>query len=153
MSKLGNQLLAIAQQNPDVRIGDEPAAPKRGKTEAHRKLANKFGANKTVLNGQKFDSKAEAKRFGELRLLSDAGLISDLVTQPEFVLQEGFEDAQGRKHRGIKYVADFAYTDKDGNRIVEDVKGGKATQTPAFRIKFKLAIAKYPNLHFRVVGN
>lgn len=44
MSKLGNQLLAIAQQNPDVRIGDAPAAPKRGKTEAHRQLDAEAGS-------------------------------------------------------------------------------------------------------------
>ena len=105
------------------------------------------------MDGRTFDSQAEARRFRELRLLEDSNLIVDLVTQPEFILLAAFEDVQGRKHKGIKYVADFAYTDKDGNRIVEDVKGGKATQTPAFRIKFKWAIAKYPAFCFQLVTN
>jgi hypothetical protein len=38
MSRLGNQLLEIAQRNPDVRIADEPAAPRLARTDAHRQL-------------------------------------------------------------------------------------------------------------------
>lgn len=44
MSKLGNQLLAIAQQNPDVRVLNEPTAPQRGRTQAHRQLDAETGS-------------------------------------------------------------------------------------------------------------
>lgn len=44
MSKWGNQILEIAQQNPDVRIADEPTKPQRGRTEAHRQLDAEAGS-------------------------------------------------------------------------------------------------------------
>lgn len=44
MSKLGNQLLAIAQQNPDVRVLAQPAALQRGRTQAHRQLDAETGS-------------------------------------------------------------------------------------------------------------
>lgn len=44
MSKWGNQILEIAQQNPDVRVLDEPAAPQRGRTQAHRQLDAETGS-------------------------------------------------------------------------------------------------------------
>jgi hypothetical protein len=111
---------------------------------------HKYNAVKTMVDGHTFDSKAEAARYSELRLMERVGVISNLELQPSFELQPPFRDAQKRLHRAIVYVADFAY-DEDGRRIVEDVKGGTATQTPEFRIKWKLAIRQYPNHEFRKV--
>ena len=108
---------------------------------------HKYNAVKTTIDGHTFDSKAEARRYSELRLLERAGEISDLELQPSFELQPTFRDAQKRTHRAITYVADFAYTE-DGRRIVEDVKG---MATPEFRIKWKMAIRQYPNIEFRKV--
>lgn len=86
--------------------------------------------------GLKFQSKKEAHRYAMLRLRESAGGISDLKTQVRFPLVvEG--------HKICTYVADFTYTE-DGVQIVEDVKGGKATQTPVFRVKIKLFQALYP---------
>jgi hypothetical protein len=42
-----------------------------------------------------------------------------------------------------KYVADFTYYDREGNFVVEDVKGSKATITPEFRLKQKLMLHVY----------
>jgi hypothetical protein len=108
---------------------------------------HKYNAVKTTVDGHTFDSKAEAARYSELRLLERAGVISDLELQPSFLLQEPFRDEQKRAHRAINYVADFAYNE-NGRRIVEDVKG---KETREFSIKWKLAIRHYPNHEFRKV--
>ena len=112
-----------------------------------RQRTHKYNATKTVVDGHTFDSKAEAHRYSELRILERAGVISDLELQPSFELMSSFKDAQKRAHRAITYVADFAY-DEDGRRIVEDVKG---METPEFRIKWKMAIRQYPHIEFRKV--
>jgi len=88
---------------------------------------NKFRAKKT--NG--YDSKAEAKRAAELKLLQRAGKISDLQEQVPFELipkQAG--------ERAVIYKADFAYWE-NGSFVVEDVKGMK---TREYVIKRKLML-------------
>jgi hypothetical protein len=35
--------------------------------------------------------------------------------------------------------------------VVEDVKGGKATATQLFKLKWRLAKKRYPHIHFRIV--
>jgi hypothetical protein len=47
---------------------------------------NKFNAVKVRLDGYVFDSKAEAKRYGELKLLKRAGKIHSLDVHPKYAL-------------------------------------------------------------------
>lgn len=47
---------------------------------------NKFHAVKVKLDGYTFDSKAEAKRYGELKLLEMAYKIKSLVVHPKYLL-------------------------------------------------------------------
>lgn len=103
---------------------------------------NKFNARKTVVNGIRFDSKKEAERYKELKLLEKQGKIKDLETQPKFLLQGKFR-CRGKTHREISYYADFMYVDcETGDKIVEDVKS-KATITDVYRIKKKLFLNLY----------
>jgi hypothetical protein len=85
---------------------------------------NKFGNKKTVVDGITFDSKKEAKRYQELKLLERAKIIRNLMLQQVFELIPSVE-LNGRKTQPMRYVADFTYFDdsKDGEFIVEDVKG------------------------------
>lgn len=93
---------------------------------------SKYGAKKTVVDGVKFDSKKEAFRHSQLLLLEKAGHISDLELQKVYKLTVNDQLI-------CKYIADFEYRDSiSGEYITEDVKGGTATITPAFRIKMKL---------------
>lgn len=46
---------------------------------------NKYSNKITLVDGIKFDSKAEAKRYKELKLMEQAGLIKSLVLQPKFL--------------------------------------------------------------------
>ena len=87
---------------------------------------NKYGAKKTLVGDQRFDSQAEAKRYTELKLLERANEIKGLNKQVPFTLKVG------TKVIG-KYLADFVY--KRGDKVVvEDVKGFK---TPLYRWKAK----------------
>jgi len=111
---------------------------------------NKYRNIKTVVDGIKFDSKKEAKRYQYLKLLERAGEIFNLELQPKFILQEGFVHA-GKKERAITYTADFRYTTKAGTLIIEDVKGVK---TDAYKMKKKMLLYLYrntPNWEFHEV--
>ena len=112
---------------------------------------NKYNARKVTIDGYTFDSQAEATRYGELCMLEREGEITDLRVHPKFTLQEAFTDRWDNRVRAIRYTADFAYVEKWGEQVVEDVKGGKATQTAAFRIKAKLFRKRYPDVRFEVV--
>lgn len=92
----------------------------------------KFRNIPASVDGFKFDSRAEARRYGELRMLERAKQISGLVLQPQFpILVCG--------QLMCTYIADFSYTE-NGNKVVEDVKS-KATKTPIYRLKKKLMLA------------
>jgi hypothetical protein len=98
-------------------------------------VKNKYGAIATVVDGQRFDSKSEAKRFCQLQIMERAGQISDLKTQVSFELLPAQEIA-GKKERAVKYIADFQYM-KKGQLVIEDVKSAP-TKTKEFVIKRKL---------------
>ena len=102
---------------------------------------SKYKNVKVVIDGIKFDSKKEARRYEELKLLQLGGKVSNLELQPKFELQMGFRDINtGKKERAINYIADFQYRDEVGNLIVEDVKGMK---TDVYKLKRKMFLAKY----------
>jgi hypothetical protein len=99
---------------------------------------HKYGAKPTVVDGIRFASMKEAKRYAELKLLEKAGEIHGLQLQPVFVLRA--EDAE--KPIG-RYVADFQYNQRchgGSRRVVEDVKGFK---TPLYRWKKKHVELQY----------
>lgn len=103
---------------------------------------SKYHNKKIVLDGIEFDSKVEALRWCDLKVLNKAGHITNLERQVEFELIPSQKDPATGKHaeRAVKYVADFVYNDKDGNMVVEDVKGVK---TKDYIIKRKLMLYKY----------
>lgn len=92
----------------------------------------KYKAVPTEIDGVKFASRKEAKRYKDLLLLQKAGKISDLKLQPVIRCVVNGELV-------CKYIADFFYIDlatmKD---TFEDAKG---YQTPVYRLKRKLVHA------------
>lgn len=98
---------------------------------------HKYGAVATTVDGYRFPSKAEARRYRELTLLEKAGEIEGLELQPRYELTV----------RGVKvgtYVGDFRYRVVKGLNasltVVEDVKG---VRTPVYQLKKKLMRAQY----------
>lgn len=127
-----------------ARVGRQPAtlpsAPR-----------SKYGAVKVTIDGVTFDSKAEGRRYQELKALEAAGEIWELELQPVFPLTvpsttgtiAGAAKALAGTFRGRigEYRADFKYYDKATvGYVVEDVKGFK---TPLYRWKKKHVEAQY----------
>lgn len=91
---------------------------------------NKYRAVRTKIDGHTFHSRAEARRYSELKLLERAGQITDLKLQVRFPLKVNDKLV-------CTYVADFTYIER-GKPIVEDKKG---RATPDYIIKRKLFAA------------
>lgn len=99
----------------------------------------KYRNIKIEVDGIKFDSKAEYKRYTELKLFERVKNISDLELQVKFELQPSFVDNQGVKQRAITYVADFVY--KENNKIiVEDLKSVATAKDSTYKIKKKMLL-------------
>lgn len=92
----------------------------------------KYGNTPTVVDGIRFDSKREASRHSELKLMEKAGEISDLRRQIRYLLEVN----------GIlicTFVADHVYRKRGETALtIEDSKG---VRTRAFVIKSKLMLA------------
>jgi hypothetical protein len=86
----------------------------------------KYGNKKT----DGYDSKREATRAAELKLLEKIGVITNLQEQVRYEVipkQEG--------ERAAHYIADFVYMQPSGTLVAEDVKGFR---TPDYILKRKL---------------
>lgn len=86
-------------------------------------MATKYHAKKVTVDGITFDSKKEARRWSELKLMESAGIITDLQRQVTFQLLPS-QKGEGRTERPVKYVADYVYQE-NGKTVVEDTKGMK----------------------------
>ena len=102
---------------------------------------SKYNSKKTIVDGQVFDSRKEAKRYQELLILERAGAIKNLSRQVKFVLIPSQRDEATEKviERECSYRADFEYTE-DGKTVVEDVKGFR---TKEYILKRKMMLWKY----------
>ena len=114
-------------------------------------MYRKYHNKKTVLDGIKFDSKLEAERYAQLKLMERAGVIRDLELQPEYELIPSFRK-NGKTWRRTVYKADFRYIlAEDDSYIIEDVKGSTSVITDVFRLKQKLFEYKYPDYTISIV--
>ena len=104
-----------------------------------RAKPSKYRNVPTFVDGHRFASKKEARRFKELKLLERANEIVGLVIHPRYEI----------KVNGVKicdYVADFGYElaspdpDYSFRPIIEDVKG---VRTSTYRLKANLMKALY----------
>lgn len=101
-------------------------------------------AKKVEIDGHVFDSKREAARYEELRLLLLGKEIGALTIHPKY-------DLWVNGHHVCDYTADFAYADfKSGNVIVEDVKSGGSATARDFRLRLRLMRAIH-GIEVRVV--
>ncbi len=114
---------------------------------------SKYGAIPTTVDGIRFHSAKEARRYGELKLLVKAGKIRNLELQPVFTLMAPVKTPGiwwlNTKKIGT-YRGDFQYEERGTVLVeggcasetwtlrVEDVKGVK---TPVYQLKKKLVEA------------
>lgn len=100
----------------------------------------KYGNAKVTIEGTVFDSKKEARRYQELKLLEKAGKIKNLQRQVKYILIPSQKDKDTNKviERECSYIADFVYCDLEtGEEVVEDTKG---MRTKDYIIKRKLML-------------
>lgn len=112
---------------------------------------SKFGNRKIKTeDGLVFDSKKEKERYDTLRLLERRGEIWNLKRQVRYLLlpkiteqvpvqlktKVSYKDTT--LFRETAYIADFVYTDSEGNEVVEDVKANEWFQDPVYKLKKKL---------------
>src|SRR5512146_2591052 len=101
---------------------------------------SKYHAKPEIVDGIRFASRKEAKRYGELKLLERGRRIFDLVLQPRFPL-----DVQGQHI--CTYIGDFRY--QEGAKVIcEDTKGFR---TPEYKLKRKLFLVLYPSIEHREI--
>jgi len=94
----------------------------------------KYRNKPVVIDGIRFDSKAEGKRYCELKALEGAGVIRDLRRQISYELNAGEAVI-------CRYRADFDYIEAaTGEPVTEDVKG---VETRDFKLKAKLFATQY----------
>ncbi|HEB27479.1 MAG TPA: DUF1064 domain-containing protein [Porticoccus sp.] len=94
---------------------------------------NKYGAKKVTIDNIRFDSKLEAKRYGELKLMHAAGAITHLQMQPVFFIAI-------KGNNVCRVILDFKYLQHTVTWVYEDCKG---YDTPISRLKRKLVEAQY----------
>lgn len=123
----------------------------------HGQGAAKYRNRKTTVNGIVFDSQKEARRFQYLKWAEEQGLIYQLRLQQDFTLQEAFTTSDGKRHRAIRYKADFTYRIGQpqsryviedhwmalppGALVIEDVKSN-GTKTKEYNMKKKMMAEK-----------
>ena len=109
-------------------------------------MRSKYNNRKVKRDGIVFDSKHEADRWNELKLLEKAGEISNLRRQVKYVLiPTQYSDTEFTKRgkpkvieREASYVADFVYHNNMFDmEIVEDAKGFR---TDDYILKRKLML-------------
>ena len=97
---------------------------------------NKYKNKKVEIDGYKFDSIAEGRRYGVLKMLLKAKEIKSFFMQLPYKYK-----VDGKAI--FTYKADFVIYHNDGSVVIEDVKGwdrktGKFITTPVFNLKKKL---------------
>ena len=106
---------------------------------AKDKKRSKYKAVRCEVDGEKFDSKKEARRWAELKMLKKAGQVRNINRQLAFELIVNGE-------RVGAYVSDFIYERLTASgspkweKVIEDCKGFR---TPLYRLKKKLFEAQY----------
>jgi hypothetical protein len=116
-----------------TRALDDQVAPLR---------ANKYHAQVCTVDGIRFDSRKEARRYERLKILAAAGEIIRLELQPEFpiIVLELWRD-DGRLVPCGRFRADFRYVEtRTGEVVIEDTKS-RPTKTEAYRLRKRLVEA------------
>ena len=90
---------------------------------------SKYNSTPTVMDGKRYDSKREANRAGELKLMAQAREIVGFAEQVTIHIPGDH-----------KYIADFVVLNRDGTYTVEDTKGVK---TPVYKLKRDLVREEY----------
>lgn len=104
-----------------------------------RSARSKYGAEPCEIEGLRFDSRKEGRRYEELRLLEKVGAIRDLQPSPERPAKLRFELIAANGEIIGSYTPDFVYVDvRVGRMVVEDTKSPQTRKNTAYRLRKRL---------------
>lgn len=112
--------------------------PELTQKEVKKTKPNKYKNKNCEIDGIKFKSLAEGRRYSELKILKKKGEIKDF----------GYETKTFVTVAKIKYTPDFEIENLDGTKEYEEIKG---KWTEAARIRVKLFIHVYPEIKLTVI--
>lgn len=101
---------------------------------------NKYHAKKQEFNGERYDSKFEARVAADLDLRLRAGDIKAVERQVDFPFV-----VNGKRLGRFVYRADFLVTHNDGSKEIVEAKG---MIMPIFKLKWELMQVCYPEYKF-----
>lgn len=136
LAKIGRvapgRIIKLLNADAPIRRVPTPEAEKR----------SKHGATANYVEGERFDSKLEARIWQELKLRQAAGEIRNLRRQVKFSLF-----GNGGEHIGT-YTADYVFEESRHNgwtivweRVVGDAKSAHTRELPAWKRTKKLMLA------------
>lgn len=103
---------------------DRMTASELKEMQSRKGKVSKFKAQRVEVAGIKFDSKKEAARWAELKVLERAGVIRDLELQVPIMLEGRDKPMLTRTGKQMKLTVDFTYIEVEtGLRIFNDSKG------------------------------
>jgi Protein of unknown function (DUF1064) len=122
-AKLGNADVTYGKSAAEAIAGHVgPQAPKRPK----------YGNKAVVVDGIRFDSKAEYTHYCGLKLLLQMGKIAELRIHPVYELTVVGRQSGERKKIGT-FKPDFTYIDEQGTFVAADVKSEITRKEPRYR--------------------
>ena len=117
------QVLSPGRVTESGKFANEVAQAFNGDN-AGGKRPNKYGNEPVDVDGERFDSRHEARVYERLRLEGLAGAHVGLARQVTFLLPGG-----------VKYVADFVLLNRDGSYRVLDAKSTATRKNAVYRLK------------------
>ena len=120
-----------------IRWSPEQLAEYQACTSLFRKqpAKSKYGSKSVEQDGEKFDSRKEARRWLELQRLEAAGEIADLKRQVVFELAPAVRlEGEARMKPALRYIADVTYM-QGSHLVVEDTKSPATRKTTVYRVK------------------
>lgn len=115
-----------------ARLGKTSSVSAGALTPSPKGKANKYGNQRTEIDGKRFDSKHEAEVYGELMLRRRAGELRVVMRQVPF-------DLPG----GIRYIADFCTVDREGRFEVLDAKSEATRKNRVYINKKKQMLSEW----------
>lgn len=128
------KILELAGRGPSLAVR-LPGADLVTRPPPSAKPPRKYRNEPVEVDGVRFDSKKEARRWAELVLMERAGRITQLRRQVAVPVVVGGEVV-------CEYVADAVYFEA-GTKVFEDTKSPATRRNPVYRLKRKLLKALY----------
>lgn len=116
-----------------LRFSEEEYEAFQKRQAVHKTQPKRYRNEPVAVDGEKFASKKQYARWCQLKMLEQAGKVSNLQREVPFELAPGVT-LSGKRKPSLRYYADAVY-EEDGVTVVEDTKSDITRRDPVYRIK------------------